>query len=60
MQIIQRWHLLMNGQFQIHKQNIFEGGSPGLVVMGGDTRSKVVSSNPGTIYCMDIFHIYLL
>ena len=30
------------------------GGSPGLVVMGGD------SLNPGAIYWMDIFHINLL
>ena len=30
-------------------------GSPGLVVMGIDSRSKVVGSNPGTIYWMDIF-----
>ena len=33
-----------------------------LVVVGGDSCHvpKVVSLNPGTIYCMDIFHIYLL
>ena len=30
----------------------FWGGSPGLVVMGGDS---VVGSNPSTIYWMDIF-----
>ena len=33
-----------------------KGGSPGLVVMGGE----VVGSNPGTVYWRDIFHIYLL
>ena len=32
-----------------------EGGSSGLVVMGGTSCSKVVSLNPGTIYWMDIF-----
>ena len=33
------------------------GGSPGLVVMGGDSRLKIVGSNPSAVYCMDIFHI---
>ena len=32
---------------------------PGLVVMGGDSCSKVMGSNPSTVYWMDIFHIYL-
>ena len=36
------------------------GGSSGLVVMGGDSRTKVVGLNPSTIYWMDTFHIYLL
>ena len=37
------------------------GGSPGLVVMGGDSCPKVVSLNPGTVYWIDIFsHTYLL
>ena len=31
------------------------GGSPGLVVMGRDSRPKVVGLNPGTVYWMDIF-----
>ena len=31
------------------------GGSPGLVVMGGNSRPKVVGSNPGTVDWMDIF-----
>ena len=31
------------------------GGSPGLVVMGGDSCPKVVGLNPGTIYWMNIF-----
>ena len=35
-------------------------GIPGLVVKGGDLYQKVVSSNPGARYWMDIFHIYLL
>ena len=30
------------------------GGSPGLVIMGWDSCLKVVGSNPGTIYLMDI------
>ena len=31
------------------------------MVMGGDSCSKVVSSNPGTVFWMDIFsHTYLL
>ena len=30
------------------------------MVKGGDFNQKVVSSNPGTGYWMDIFHIYLL
>ena len=35
------------------------GGSPGLVVMGGDSRPKVVGSSPGTGYWMDIFsHLF--
>ena len=33
------------------------GGSPGLVVIHVP---KVVSLNPGTIYWIDIFHVYLL
>ena len=38
--------------------NIWQkGGSPGLVVMERDSFPKVVSSNPGTVYWMDIFHI---
>ena len=45
----------MNGQFQIHKQNIFEGGSPGLVVMGRDSSPKGHEFKSGTIYLMDIF-----
>ena len=31
------------------------GGSPGLVVMGGDSRLKVVGSKPSAVYLMDIF-----
>ena len=36
------------------------GGSPGLVVMVEAHVPKVVGSNHGTVYRMDIFHIYLL
>ena len=32
------------------------GGSPGLVVMGGDSWSKGHGSNPGAVYWMDILH----
>ena len=49
--------LLRSGSQKKYRQNR-KYGSPGLVVMGGD--SKVVGSNPGTVYCMDIFHIHLL
>ena len=38
----------------LYKKGI-EGGSPSLVVMGGDSCSKVMGSNPGTIYWMDIY-----
>ena len=34
------------------------GGSPGIGVMGGDVCLKVVSSNPSTMYWMDIFNTY--
>ena len=30
------------------------------MVMGDDSCSRVVGSNPGTVYWMDIFHIDLL
>ena len=30
------------------------GGSPGLVVMGGNSYLKVVGSSPSTVYWMDI------
>ena len=36
------------------KQLLFKGGRPGLVVMGGDSCPKVMGSNPGTIYWMDM------
>ena len=37
------------------------GALPSQVVMGGDSCSKVVSSNPGTVYWMDIFsHTFLM
>ena len=37
------------------------GGSHGLVVMGIDSQSKVVGSNPGTIYWMDISsHVFVV
>ena len=36
------------------------GGSPGLVVMGGDSCLKVVGSNPCAVYWRDIFNIVLL
>ena len=37
------------------------GGSPGLVVMGRAHVLKVVGSNPGTVYWMDIFsHIFVV
>ena len=39
------------------KNLIYLGGSPCLVVMGGDSVSKVVSSNPGTLHWKDIFPI---
>ena len=36
------------------------GGSPGLVIMGRDSRSKG-GLNPGTIYWMDIFsHLFVV
>ena len=35
-----------------------KSGRPGLVVMGGDSNTE--SSNPSTVYWMDIFYIYLL
>ena len=35
------------------------GGSPGLVVTGGDWYFKGQGSNPSTVYWMNIFHIYL-
>ena len=42
-------------------KNWLKGGSPGLVVMGGDSCSEVVSLNPGNIYWMNIFsHTFLL
>ena len=31
------------------------GGSPGLVFMGGDSRSKGHGFKPGTVYCIDFF-----
>ena len=31
------------------------GGNPGIVVMGGDSCSKIVGSNPGTVNWMDFF-----
>ena len=38
-----------------------QGGSPGLAVMGGDSRQKVVGSNPSTRYWMDIFsHLFVV
>ena len=37
------------------------GGSPGLVVMGGDSGPKVMGSNPDNVYWMDIFsHIFVV
>ena len=52
--------VLLYKQTNIWISNV-KGGSPGLVVMGGDSVPKVVISNPGTLYCMDIFsHKYLL
>ena len=33
------------------------GRCPGLVVMEGDSFSKVASSNPNNIYWMDIFYL---
>ena len=38
------------------------GGSPGLVVMGGGSCPRVIGSNPGTIYWIDMtfFHIDFL
>ena len=57
--------LRMNCKRTRRRKSLFKfcdegGGSPGLVVMGGDSCSKVVGSNPGRVYWMDIFHIYLL
>ena len=34
---------------------IFKGGSPGLVVMGDDSCSIGMGSNPSAVYWMDIF-----
>ena len=57
----------LNLHFKLHLCNLtgsqqFNCGSPGLVVMGGDSRPKVVGSNPGARYWMDttFFHIDLL
>ena len=37
------------------------GGSPGLVVMGGDSRSEVCGFESGTVYWMDIYsHIFVV
>ena len=37
------------------------GGSPGLVVMEGDSSPKVVGSNPSTIYWMNILsHLFVV
>ena len=53
-------------QFQFlklqNKQFSVLGGSPGLVVMGGGSHLKVMGSNPGTVYWMEMtfFHIDLL
>ena len=38
-----------------HLNKCLKGGSPGLVVMRGDSFPKVVGSNPTTVYWMDIF-----
>ena len=38
-----------------------KGGSPGLVVMGGDSCPKVMSSNHSTVYWMEIFsHLFVV
>ena len=37
-----------------------KGGSPGLVVRGGDSYQRVVSLNLGARYWMDIFSHFLL
>ena len=42
------------------KHNKSMGGSPGLVIMVDDSCWKVMGSNPGATYWMDIFHIDLL
>ena len=47
----------------VHKclRYIILGGSPGLVVVGGDHVPKVVSLNPNTVYWMDIFsHLFVV
>ena len=36
-------------------KSFFLGVSPGLVVKGDDSCSRGAGSNPGAIYCMDIF-----
>ena len=54
---VQKVLVLRSGSQKKYRQNR-KYGSPGLVVMGRD--SKVIGSNPGTVYCMDIFHIHLL
>ena len=36
------------------------GGNPGLVVMGDQSCPKVVGSNPGTVYLMDIWTFFTL
>ena len=43
-----------------YEKKLLVGGSPGLVVMGGDSCSKSVGSSLRTVYWTDIFHIYLL
>ena len=66
---LQLINLLLQWSLDITFQAIFSkvnskqwllGGSPVLVVMEGDSRPKVVGSNPSAGYRMDIFHIDLL
>ena len=44
---------------EIEVQKILEVICNGLVVKGGDSYQKVVSSNPRAGYWMDIFHFHL-
>ena len=50
-------HMYTEGSFK--RMCVMLGGSPGLVVMGGDSCSEGCGLNPSTVYWMDIFsHLF--